>query len=129
MCLKVTKRHTPNPKSVAFLLQVTPQIPQITHRGLRVRPLPQTSVTLGKTGGGDRWRGRKAKKGRGKKGSKRGKRGLIYRVRKKKYRPLLWVFSRRKSSSTVFESPRDGATVNLLCNKLCTTHTNARKVQ
>lgn len=33
MCLKVTKRHTPNPKSVAFLLQVTPQIPQITHRG------------------------------------------------------------------------------------------------
>lgn len=77
------KRHTPNPKSVAFLLQVTPQIPQITHRGLRVRPLPQTSVTLGKTGGGDRWRGRKAKKGRGKKGSKRGKRGLIYRVRKK----------------------------------------------
>lgn len=84
MCLKVTKRHTPNPKSVAFLLQVTTQIPQITHRRLRVRPLPQTSVTLGKTGGGDRWRGRKAKKGRGKKGSKRGKRGLIYRVRKKK---------------------------------------------
>lgn len=61
----------------------SPPPPQITHRGLRVRPLPQTSVTLGKTGGGDRWRGRKAKKGRGKKGSKRGKRGLIYRVRKK----------------------------------------------
>lgn len=31
MRLKVTKRHTPNPKSVAFLLQVTPQIPPKSH--------------------------------------------------------------------------------------------------